>query len=189
MATANGLPREFNTIDTVEQSINLPKELQGDDIVIKSEDNTEILYRGWFTGLHFDGLNIKGNAVIRKIQRTKKLVSTKTKKVVGTRKLFGIFTINIYEAGLVEEKVVNETVLAEAWSLKPPDWCHQTIIDDGKPVSSEWCGNYWVGIVSDAANKGIVLSVKLRPAIFASVEHKLVGFYQQVKQFASNPTK
>lgn len=173
---------KFNSIDTPEMSINLPAELQGNDVVVKSEGNIEILYRGWAKGLRFSDFDIMGNAVVQKIKRTKKTIYKRTNKVVGIKKVLGLFAVNVYETEPVEEKIVGETVLVEIWANKPHNWNHMFFILDGK-ISSY----YWVGIVADAANQGIILSPQLRSAIFGSIEQQLMGFYKQVKEFASEP--
>ena len=174
--------KRFHTIDSTEISISLPEELRGEDVTIKSEGDTEVLYRGSVVGLCFDGLNIRGNAFIQKIQRTKKKIYRKTVKVVGTRKLWGLIPINLYETESIGEELVNESVLLEAWAQTPHDWSGNYFVFWGKPNDS-----YWESIVGNAVNKGVILSPQLKSAIFGLIEQKLMGFYEQVKWFTSKP--
>ena len=177
------LKGNFNSIDTPEMSINLPETLQGDDVVISSDGDVEILYRGWFLGLHFDYLTIRGNVVIRKIERVKGKKEVRTGKITGTKKVFGFFKENIYETKLIET-IVREKIIFEFWALEPRDWSHLYIIDRANTVGDSGYG-YWSSLVGKAVNEGVILHPRLRQAIFGSIEKKLMEYYRQVKQFSS----
>ncbi|MBI5398424.1 hypothetical protein HZB03_03070 [Candidatus Woesearchaeota archaeon] len=127
-------------------------------------DDALVVYRAAAFNIFFEGFSVRGNAELKRIERTKEI----------KKKFVSWFPPKRADVGVLISK--------EVWKIEAqPDHpgCAY-FISDGKSTNQRNYG-YRHKLVNEAVKKGIILSDKLLDAVFDPIDAQLMDFYRKIK--------